>query len=61
MKTKPTQLIEHREVKLVTTQSLHPYVVASLVQEDTLHVTERETETNPATKASIYNGALPAR
>lgn len=41
-KTSPTQLIEHRQVKLVPTWSLYPYVPASLVQESTLPAIKRE-------------------
>lgn len=38
------QLIDHGEVKLVPVQSLHIYVLASLLQESTLHG-EAQTET----------------
>ena len=41
--TTPIQLNEHGEVKLVTTESLQLYILASLVQEGTLHATKRET------------------
>jgi hypothetical protein len=45
LKTIPTQLTEHREVRLVPTQSLHYYILESWVQEDTLHATKGETQT----------------
>lgn len=40
LKTTPIQLIEHGEVKLVSTQ--RHYVLMSLVQEGTLHAPKRE-------------------
>ena len=41
-RTIPTQLMEHREVKLVPTWSLHPYILTPFVQESTLQATKRE-------------------
>lgn len=37
-----TQVIGHEEVKLMSTQGLHPYVLACLVQEVILQATKRE-------------------
>jgi hypothetical protein len=42
MKIMPTQLTEQGAIKMVPTESLHPYVPTSLVQEGTLHAIKRE-------------------
>lgn len=39
MMTTPTQLIEHEESELVPPWGLHPYILASLVQEGTQEAT----------------------
>lgn len=41
-KTIPAQLNKHGKAKLVLTKSLHTYILASLVQEGSLHATKRE-------------------
>lgn len=38
----PTQLTEHGEVELVSTESLHLYLLVSLVQEGTLYIAKGE-------------------
>jgi len=43
LKTTPTQPIEHEEIELVSIQSLHFYVLASLVQQGTLSASKKET------------------
>lgn len=40
LKTTPTQLSEHGEVELVSSWSLHPCMLASLVQDSTLHTSK---------------------
>ena len=42
LKTTPTQLTEHEEVKSVPSESLHPYGLESLLQEGSLFATKRE-------------------
>ena len=44
LKRTSIQLIEHGEVTVLNTASLHSYVLASLVQEGTLHTTKGETQ-----------------
>lgn len=46
LKTTLTQFIDHGEVKLVSTQNLHPSVPVSLVQGSTLQTTKRVTQTS---------------
>jgi hypothetical protein len=48
---------------MVPAQSLHSYVIVSLVQEGTYFACYRSgnVKTNPGTNPSIYNGDLPAR
>lgn len=43
LKMTPTQLIDRGEIKLVLTYGIPPYFLASVVQEGTLHGTQRET------------------
>lgn len=43
LKVTPTQLIERGKVELVATQSLHLYVLVSLLYEHTLHASKEET------------------
>lgn len=54
LKTADTPLIEHEEVHLVPTQSLHPCTLVSLVQDGTLHVNQRETNT-PTQPQSLWS------
>ena len=42
----PTEFTEHEEVELVPTRRLHLCVIVSLVKEDLLQATKRETNTN---------------
>lgn len=50
-RTTSTELIEYRMVELVSSWSLHPYVLVSFVQEGTLQTTERETWTSEQPKS----------
>lgn len=61
LKTKPTQFIDHEEFELVSTQSLHPYVLGCLLQDYTLHTTKKNVNTHQATNPLIYNVVLAAR
>lgn len=42
LNTTPMQITEYREVELVPMQSIHPYVLSSLVQEGTFNATKGE-------------------
>ena len=43
LKTTTLQHIEHVDVQLVPTWGFHPYILATLLWEGTLHATEKET------------------
>lgn len=43
LRTIPTQLIEHGEVRSVSSWNVYLYFILSLVQKDFLQVTKRET------------------
>lgn len=45
VKTTHTQLTVYGKVKLIHTWVLHIYVLASLIQEGTLHASKREAQT----------------
>ena len=61
LKTTPIQLIEHGEVKLVPSYSLHLYILVCLVQEGILYATKGETNISQVTNPLIYNNVLPTR
>ena len=55
-RTTSTELIVHREVKLVRVWRLHPYILVYLAQEGTLQAMELETWTPPQPQSpSAYN------
>lgn len=61
LRTTPTQLLKHEEVKLVPKWSLYPYILVSLFMEGTLQTTESERNTTPATKPLVRGlSLLPA-
>lgn len=65
MRTTPIQLTELGEVELVSTCSLHPYILSLFGMRlwyDTLHATERETPTYQFShKTFNLQSSLPAK
>jgi hypothetical protein len=57
LKTTPIQLIEHKKVELVPTQSIDLYILLSLVQEGTLYTTKKETYSTCTQSQAIWLGS----
>lgn len=58
VKTTPTQLIEQKEVELMSTYSLPSYCLVFMVLEGVLYTTKGEYKHQPSYKNLIYNGDL---
>lgn len=54
-------IIDHREAELVSTESLHSYVLSSLVQEGALMLSKRNVSTNPAINPLICDAVMSTR
>lgn len=56
----PTEFTEHEEVELVTTWSLHHYILVSLVKEGPLQATKRNASTNQVKNLHLQS-VLPVK
>lgn len=56
----PPLLIDHGEIELVLAYGIHPYFLASLVQEGTLHITKEKHKQQPSHKQTLYLQCTPA-